>query len=364
MNRSTPVTGHFALIVAICLSLITATIGAGVLQDRTDVCRDLDRLLEQREYNGAVLAAKNGAVVCRSARGFADPDGKLALTTRSSFNLASVSKQFTAAAVMILVEEGKLQLDDPVADHLPELACFPGVTTRHLLNHTSGLPDIYAILERDWDKAKIAGNEQMLEIFATRRPKALFKPNAKFQYSNTGYIALASIVEKVSQLPFHRFLEERIFAPLEMKDSFAYYLTMKDYPRPDRVYGMRWDNGSWRLNDLIYCDGMRGDGNVHSSVEDLFKWDRALYGEGILKRETVRQMLTSGRLNDGTPLEYGFGFGVHENGRVVSHGGSWVGFRSLIVRYVDRGDTLIMLINGPSPKAKGMDAALKKLFFD
>lgn len=348
----------------IVLSFITVTIGAGAVEDRTDACRDLAPLLEQREFNGAVLVAKNGAVVCRSARGSADPGGKHALTTRSSFNLASVSKQFTAAAILILSESGQLRLDDPVADHLPELACFPGVTIRHLLNHTSGLPDIYTILERGWDKSTIAGNEQMLEIFATGKHKALFKPGAKFLYSNAGYIALASVVEKVSRLPFHRFLEERIFAPLEMKDSFAYYLTMKDYPRPDRVYGLRWDNGSWRLNDLIYCDGMRGDGNVHSSVEDLFLWDRALYDEKILKRETVRQMLTPGRLNDGTPLDYGFGFGVHENGRTVSHGGSWVGFRSLIVRYVDRGDTLIMLINGLSPKAKGMDAALKKLFFD
>lgn len=362
MNKTARIGSFISAIIV--LSFITVTIGAGAAEDRTDACRDLALLLEQREFNGAVLVAKNGAVVCKSARGSADPDGRHALTTRSSFNLASVSKQFTAAAILILSESGQLRLEDPVADHLPEMACFSGVTIRHLLNHTSGLPDIYTILERGWDKSTIAGNEQMLEIFATGKHKALFKPGAKFLYSNAGYIALASVVEKVSQLPFHKFLEERIFAPLEMKDSFAYYLTMKDYPRPDRVYGLRWDNGSWRLDDLIYCDGMRGDGNVHSSVEDLFMWDRALYGERILKRETVRQMLTPGRLDDGTPLDYGFGFGVHENGRTVSHGGSWVGFRSLIVRYVDREDTLIMLINGRSPKAKGMDAALKKLFFN
>ena len=325
--------------------------------------RELDRWLKEREFSGALLFAKGGKTVFRTAMGQADLAGKEPLTTRSSFNLASVSKQFTAAAVMLLFESGRVKLDESVAAYLPELAFAPEITVRHLLNHTSGLPDIYGVLEREWDKTKIAGNEQVLEILAAKKPALLFRPGDKMQYSNTGYILLASIAEKVSGLPLARFLGERVFAPLGMADTFVYTLTMPKYPRPSRVFGMKRDGGKLALDDLIYCDGMRGDGNVHSSVEDLFKWDRALYGETVLKKETIGLMLSPGRLNDGTLIDYGFGFGLSENGRVASHGGSWVGFRSLIVRYLDRQDTFIILINCLPPQPKGFVDEIQKRFF-
>jgi N-acyl-D-amino-acid deacylase len=325
--------------------------------------RELDRWLKEREFSGALLFAKSGSVVFQTAMGQADLAGQEPLTTRSSFNLASVSKQFTAAAVMLLFESGRVKLDESVAAYLPELAFAPEITVRHLLNHTSGLPDIYGVLEREWDKTKIAGNEQVLEILAAKKPTLLFRPGDKMQYSNTGYILLASIAEKLSGLPLARFLGERVFAPLGMADTFVYTLAMPKYPRPSRVFGMKRDGGKLALDDLIYCDGMRGDGNVHSSVEDLFKWDRALYGETVLKKETIGLMLSPGRLNDGTLIDYGFGFGLSENGRVASHGGSWVGFRSLIVRYLDRQDTFIILINCLPPQPKGFVEEIQKRFF-
>jgi N-acyl-D-amino-acid deacylase len=331
-------------------------------QDRPSA-RELEGWLKEREFSGALLFAKSGSVVFQTAMGQADLAGKEPLTTRSSFNLASVSKQFTAAAVMLLFESGRVKLDEPAAAYLPELAFAPAITVRHLLNHTSGLPDIYGILEREWDKTKIAGNEQVLGILAAKKPALLFRPGDKMQYSNTGYILLASIAEKVSGLPLARFLEERVFAPLGMDDTFVYTLTMPQYPRPSRVFGMKREGGKLALDDLIYCDGMRGDGNVHSSVEDLFKWDRALYGEAVLKKETIGMMLSPGRLNDGTTIDYGFGFGLGENGRVASHGGSWVGFRSLIVRYLDRQDTFIILINCLPPQPKGFVEEIQKRFF-
>ena len=326
----------------------------------TSIKQNMDRLLKGKEFSGAVLVVENGNPLYQSALGFADLDHKIPLTSRSSFNLASVAKQFTAAAIMILFENKQLQLDDPAAKHLSELAYLPEITIRHLLHHTAGLPDIYNILESTWDKSKVAGNEVMLEIFARTKPKPLFRPGEKMQYSNTAYIVLASIVEKVAGLPFYKFLEDRIFVPLGMNDSFAYYLTMKEYPRPTRVFGMKRENGQLLLNDLIFCDGMRGDGNVYSSLEDLLQWDRALYGEKLLKPESIRLMFTPGYLNDGTAIDYGFGFGISDKGRVVSHGGAWVGFRSLIIRYLDRRGTIIMLINCPSPKNTGIVDEIKK----
>jgi len=336
---------------------------AAALGESQDIGRDVDRLLKEREFSGSLLIAKKGTAVYKTAAGFADPQRKVPLTTRSSFNLASVSKQFTAAAVMILFERGRVRLDDPAADYLPELAYAQGISIRHLLNHTAGLPDIYNLLETGWDKSKIAGNEEFLKIFAGEKPGVLFKPGEKMEYSNTGYIMLASIVEKVSGLPLNRFLAENIFVPLEMKDSFVYYRTLAEFPGAERVYGLRSANGVRSLDDLIYCDGTRGDGNVYSSVEDLFKWDRALYGEKLLRKETIRLMFTPGRLNNGASTAYGFGFGLSEQGRVVSHGGAWVGFRSMIIRYLDRKDTFIMLMNGHSPKTAGIMDEVKNKFF-
>ncbi len=348
----------------VALAVLLPILAAAAFESQDPpTAQELDRWLKEREFSGALLFAKGGKTVFQTAMGSADPAGKVPLTTRSSFNLASVSKQFTAAAVMLLFESGLVKLDEPAAAYLPEMAFAPKITVRHLLNHTSGLPDIYDILEREWDKSRIAGNEEVLEILAARKPVLLFQPGEKMQYSNAGYILLASIVEKVSGLPLAKFLEERIFAPLGMADTFVYTLTMPKYPRPTRVFGMKREGEKVALDDLIYCDGMRGDGNVHSSVEDLFKWDRALYGESVLKKDTVRMMLSPGRLNDGTPIDYGFGFGLSENGRVASHGGSWVGFRSLIVRYLDRQDTFIILINCLPPQPKGFVEEIQKRFF-
>ena len=323
---------------------------------------DLNRTLIDKEFNGAVLVAKNGKVVYKKALGFADVKGNVPLTTKSSFNLASVSKQFTATGIMILVERKKLKLADPVARHLPQLSYANGITIRHLLNHTSGLPDIYKILDSKWDKSKIAGNETLLELFSKQKPKLLFKPGEKMQYSNTGYIILASVIEQVSGQSFFKFMNDNIFVPLEMKDTYAYYRTMKQYPRAERVLGLRKRQGKTVLHDLIYCDGMRGDGNVHSSVEDLFKWDRALYTEKLLKKETITMMFTPGRLNSGKTAPYGFGWGISGEGRVVSHGGAWVGFRTLIVRYLNSQDTLIFLINCLSPKNRGLVEEIKKRY--
>lgn len=349
---------------SILIIILAAFLAASITACRasTGPGGDLGQLLKDKEFSGAILVAKNGQVVFKSALGFADANGEVPLTTRSSFNLASVSKQFTAAAIMILSENGRLQLDDPAAKYLPELAYAPGITIRHLLHHTAGLPDIYDILEKDWDKSKIADNEEVLDIFARRKPQSFFKPGEKMEYSNTGYVMLASVVERVSQLPFDRFLDDQVFIPLEMTDSFVYYRTMEKFPRPVRVYGLKRKNGAFALDDLNYCDGVRGDGNVYSSVEDLFKWDRALYSDRPLKPETIRMMFTPGRLNNGTLTSYGFGFGISDQGRVVSHSGSWVGFRSLMVRYLDREDTMIMLNNVPSPKARGLVDRIKTRF--
>lgn len=359
-----------------CLSPI---LWAGQEEGET-VHSDFDRFLMEVEFNGAVLIAREGEVIFKKAYGIADADGEIPLTTKSSINLASVSKQFTATGIMILMERGKLKLDDPVSKYLPQLAYAEGISIRHLLHHTSGLPDIYDMLFEQWDRSNVAGNEDLLRLFREQEPATLFEPGEKMEYSNTGYIILASVIEAISKQPLERFMEENVFEPLGMSDSFVYYKNMKAYPRARRVWGLRRDADGIDKHDLIFCDGMRGDGNVHSSVEDLFKWDRALYTDRLLKKESRDMMFTQGRLNDGSAFPYGFGWGVNLGtksgsspnplmkgavslGPSVSHGGAWVGFRSLIIRYLDSEDTIIVLMNLIPPKPDRLAEEIKIRFF-
>lgn len=343
------------ILIMIGISLQPAL--AETLKERID---KLDNYLIRSGFNGAVLVACKGKKIYSRAYGVADIEGKEKLTTESSFNLASVSKPFTATGIMILNEKKKLKLSDSVSKYLPELSYAKGVTIRHLLNHTSGLPDIYNILRSIWDRKKIAANEDLLRIFKKREPVLLFEPGERMRYSNTGYILLASIIEAVSGQSFYKFMEENIFKPLGMQNTYAYYRTMKKYPHDSRVWGMRKHGKKYVLNDLIYCDGMRGDGNIHSSAEDLFKWDRALYTEKILKKSSIKKMFAHGILNNGKKILYGCGWGLNRNGTVVSHGGRWVGFRSFIIRYTEEESTIVVLINCVSPGVRNVVERLKR----
>ena len=322
----------------------------------------LETFLKSIDFNGAVLISKNGKTVYKQAFGYADTDRRKKLNTRSPFNLASVSKQFTATGIMILVEKKKLKLEDPLKKHLPQFAYAPKIRIHHLLHHSSGLPDIYSLLNASWDRSRIAGNKALLQIFAKKKPPLNFTPGSRMAYSNTGYIVLASLIEKISGQSFHQFMKQNIFKPLRMNDSFAFYRTMDVFPHSERVWGMTRSGDRFRLHDMIYCDGMRGDGNIYSSVEDLFKWDRALYDHMILKKASIEKMFQPGRLSNGRKIDYGFGWGLSDGGSIVSHGGRWVGFRSFILRYRNTRDAIIVLINCVSPGSRGIVKEIKKRY--
>ena len=309
----------------------------------------LTYLYQRQLFNGTVLIGEKGKVLYKKAFGISDPRSGASLTTRSSFNLGSVSKQFFTMMIMILKEQGKLKYDDPVQQYLPQFP-YSNITIRQLMNHTSGLPEYFDIAVGDMNLLDTLTNESMLALLEAKKPELVFQPGEQWQYCNTNYTTLASVIEKVSGMPSDVFFQQHIAGPLGMKDTYIYDLTMKSYP-PSRVFGFEHQKGMPLLNDLIRFDGIVGDGNVYSTVEDLYRWDQALYTEKLVKKSTFEEAITSGRLNNGELTKYGFGWFIPEPGKKVSHTGGWVGFRNEITRYIDRNQALIILTNGTDASA-------------
>lgn len=314
----------------------------------------LTRLHEQAMFNGVVLVAEQGNVQYKKAFGTANIATNEPLTTNSAFNLASISKQFVALLVMQLQERGKLCYDEPVRTYLPDFP-YDTITVRHLLTHTSGLPDYGDLAQQHTGPLDTLTNAGMLELFRDHKPALLFPPGTRWEYCNTGYVVLGSIIEKVAGMPVERFFEQQIVRPLKLKNTYAYYLKSSTTPR-NRVFGHTREGGQNVLNDLIRLDGVIGDGNIYSSVEDLLVWEQALNTERLVKASTLRDAFTAVKLsgNNGqvTTYPYGFGWFIEDGGNVLAHTGSWVGFLNVLVRYVAKKQTLIVLSSGSNGLAR------------
>ena len=303
----------------------------------------LTALHQLQLFNGVALVAQDGQVVYKKAFGNADAGGKTALSAQSSFNLASVSKQFVGMCAMMLKEENKLQYDDPVQKHLVGFP-YPNITVRHLLNHTSGLPEYFDLAQSYQTLLDTLTNDDLLQLLIQHKPELEFEPGSKWAYCNTGYVLLASVVTKASGKPFVDFFAERIARPLGMDHSFVYHYKGPKVP-DQRVLGMRREGGKLLLDDLLRLDGVVGDGNVYSSAEDLLRWDQALYTEKLIKQASLKDAFTPVKLKDGSTYPYGFGWGIDQEGKLLSHTGGWVGFRTIIIRDLELKRTYILLDN-------------------
>ena len=315
----------------------------------------LTRLYQQHLFNGTVLIGEKGKVLYKKAFGIAGADGRV-LTTASSFNLASLSKQFFAMMVMMLKEEGKLQYDDAVQKYLPSFP-YHTISLRQLLNHTSGLPEYFDVAMRYRSLLDTLTNASMLALMAEKRPALVFTPGERFEYCNTNYTTLASVIEKIAGMSCDSFFARRIAAPLHLKNSFIYNITMKTYP-PSRVFGFHDEKGKPVADDLLWLDGIVGDGNIYASVEDLYIWDQALYTEKLVKKATFNEAITPAALNNGVSTSYGFGWFIQKQGAEIDHTGGWVAFRTYIDRHIDNNQTLIILDNASNFYARGI---LKKI---
>lgn len=320
---------------------------------------DIDALFA--EYTGpavpgaSVIVVRDGRVILRRAYGMADLERHVAATPETDYRLASVSKQFTAMAVMLLAREGRVSYDQPVRAILPELpAAAQGVTLRHMLNHTSGLPD-YEDLIPDSQTAQVSDRD-VLALLA-RKDTLYFPAGSAYRYSNSGYVLLGLIVERVSGVPFPAFLHARIFAPLGMTASVAHVEGADTVPH--RAYGYSPHDGSagFVATDQSVTSATLGDGGIYTNVDDLVRWDQALYGEELVDAATLRIATTPPALPGGRGAEtqYGFGWFVdrYRNERRWRHTGETSGFRNAIQRFPDRRFTVIVLTNrnGGAPAA-------------
>jgi CubicO group peptidase (beta-lactamase class C family) len=318
-------------------------------------------------FSGVLLIAENGKPVYQKAFGYREFENQIPLQTSDIFELASVSKQFTAMIIMMLKEKGMLNYNDSVSKYL-EIP-YKGITIRNLLTHTSGLPDYQDIMDKYWDKTKIAGNPDCIEYLNKYAPPKHFEPGEKYEYSNTGYMLLASITEKASGKDFIELCRNWIFKKLKMKSTDIRTLEEKKATKnfaighiyvEERNKWVRADSFP-SSNYTIWLGNRKGPGRISSTAADLLKWDKALYTEKLIKQSTLREAFTPMKLNDGSLSDYGFGWSLRTDstlGKIVSHNGDNPGYKTQIIRYTDKKKTIILLNNNAH---SNFDTLLKQL---
>jgi CubicO group peptidase (beta-lactamase class C family) len=289
----------------------------------------------------AVMVIEDGGIVYSGGFGYADLEKRIPIDARSTFRLGSLTKQFTAMAIMALAEAGKLDYDDAVIDYIPQLTEYPGVTIRHLLTHTSGLPDYYDTI--DTSGGMPVNADLPAELASMDGP--VFAPGEKYEYSNPAYEMLPLIVEEVSGQTFAEFMSRHVFAPAGMDDSLFF-----DHTEPEianRVYGYEPAAGGFSLDDYDELNYLVGSGSMYATLEDFFAWDQTLDSEAVVSASTLQDGFTRHTLNNGDEIDYGFGWRLDQRRghRRIAHGGSWVGFRTSIAKYPDEKLTIVVLTN-------------------
>jgi CubicO group peptidase (beta-lactamase class C family) len=326
----------------VVLALLSSSL---VAQQRDPAASTVDSLVasEMRQQNipGLSLAVvRDGRVVLARGYGMANLEHQVPVKPETIFQSGSVGKQFTATLVMMLVEDGKIRLDDPITTYFPEgPEAWRAITVRHLLTHTGGTTDY----PDDFDFRRDYTEDELLQR-AAAIPLA-FKPGDRWSYSNLGYLILGVLIHRVSGKFYGDLLEERIFTPLGMET--ARVITEEDIV-PNRAAGYRREKGVIKNQEWVSPTlNTTADGALYLTALDMARWDAALYGERLLKRASLEQMWTPVRLNDGKTEPYGFGWRVGEvrGQRIIEHGGAWQGFTSYIARYVGQRLTVIVFTN-------------------
>ena len=303
--------------------------------------------LKKKQIPGCALMVRyNGKVVLAAGYGFANLEHNVPVTPQTVFQSGSVGKQFTAMAVMILIEEKKLDLDDPISKYLDVPNAWSAITVRHLLTHTSGLGDYPEKFSLQQDHTE----DDLLNMIKAQ-PLG-FAPGEKSSYSNLGYVMLGILIHKVSGEFYGDLLQKRVFTPLGM--SHTRVISEADII-PNRAAGYRLKNGTLKNQEWVApITNTTADGSLYFTIEDLAKWDEALEKRKILSKAGVEQLWTPVRLNDGSVAPYGFGWHVAKTDsghRLVEHGGVGQGFAAYIGRYPDDRLSVAALCNRAGARA-------------
>jgi len=356
--------GYSALLMAMTIS---AKAAAGLDAGATARIDALFTGFDHPNAPGAsVMVIHHGKPVFAKGYGLANLDTKTPCTTNTNFRLASVTKQFTAMAVMILVERKALSLDESLAAFFPEFPEYgKAITVRQLLTHTSGLIDYedaipegttIPVLDQDVLRLLIAADVKRRTTSdaapnqSAAQTGTYFPPGSQYRYSNTAYALLALIVEVRSGQTFARFLRENIFEPLKMTNTLAYEQGYA--PVPNRAFGHSLKSNVWQRTDQSLTSSVLGDGGIYSSVSDLFKWDQALYKARLVSEPMLRVAFSPLTPTDKPGRSYGFGWYVtrYRGLKEIYHSGETIGFRTRIVRYPEKKFTVIILANRSDTK--------------
>ena len=300
-------------------------------------------MVAEKKFNGAILISRGDSILYANFNGYADFQTKRELTQNSRFEIASVSKQFTAAAILMLYEQGKLKLTDNVQRFIPDFP-YNGITVHQLLCHRSGLPEYFKFADKyHKDTNFIIGNDSLLRMLNVFKPKILQMPNKKFEYCNTGYVVLASIVERVSGMKFTDFVHTNIFTPLKMTESCFYY-----YDKiPAEVFVMGNKNATTPYQ-RDYMSGIVGDKGIYTTANDLFIWSNALDEGKLLKLKTLKMAFSPQNPEKDNCQNYGYGWRIECDTckrSMVYHGGLWNGYNTLYIRRSCDKTTFIVLSN-------------------
>jgi CubicO group peptidase (beta-lactamase class C family) len=295
-------------------------------------------------FNGNVLIAQRGIPIYEESFGYSDLRKKNPLTKNPKFQIASVSKQFTAVAIMQLYEQGLLDYNDSLQKYFPDFP-YKGITIHMLLTHTSGLPNYTYLCDRKFPyKDSAVYNNEVLNCLTQYHPAKYYKPGKRFDYSNTGYVILASIVEKISGVSFPEYLNKNIFKPLGMNNTFVYVKGKTHFPQ-NTTKGYK----SWRRKaEDIFLNGVYGDKGIYTTTGDLLKWDQGLYTGKIISYETLQRAFKPWAHKRWTNKYYGYGWRIYNSqiaGKVIYHSGWWYGYQSLLVRLEKDKSTIIVLKN-------------------
>ena len=320
------------------------------------------------QFSGVALVAEKGKSVFHKAFGYRDVENKILNDTSTIFELASVSKTFTSMIILMLKEDGALNYDDPLDKYISGLP-YPNITIRHLLSHTSGLPDYQAVMDQHWDKTKAAGNEDIIEYLKRYHPERSFAPGEKYEYSNTGFVLLGSVAEKASGKDFVAMCRDRIFSPLGMQATDIRSLQEKS-AIANFARGYIFVAGKNRYisadsfpssNYIVWLGNRRGPGRVSSTTTDMLKWDRALYDTTLVDKETLMEAFAPYRFSNDSISSYGFGWMISKHptlGVKIWHTGSNPGYATLFIRFIDTDKTIIILSNNAYDDMPGVASAV------
>jgi len=335
-------------------TLPAATLLPSDIISTTDVF--LNRMLEARLFSGSVFIARNGEILLSKGYGMADREKRVPNTPQTKFRIGSITKQFTAMAILILQAQGKLNVQDAICKYISDCpAAWQSITLHHLLTHTSGIPNFTDF--PDYQKTKQSPSSPTQTIGRFKDKPLDFQPGTKWSYSNSGYIILGFIIEQVSGQSYEMFLQEHIFVPLKMLDT--------GYEHSKNLLAIGYANSVSKA-DVIDMSIPYAAGALYSTVEDLYRWDQALYTEQLVSKELRDQMFipfVPVPESNGLSYGYGWGIGTEVNHPVVGHGGGIEGFSTNILRFRDDKVTIIVLSNREDTDAGDISRQLARMIF-